>query len=59
MCNGGVGLCGGDWGELRNMITVAVRKSAHLLMELSLCSSSYDTQADVNKNGSDGGKEEQ
>lgn len=41
------------------MITVAVRKSAHLLMELSICSSSYDTQADVNKNGSDGGKEEQ
>ena len=41
------------------MITVAVRKSAHLLPELSICSSSYDTQADVNRNGNDGGEKEQ
>lgn len=39
------------------MMNVAVRRSAHVLTELSICSSSCDTQADVNKHGNDGGKE--
>lgn len=44
MSDGGVGLCGGDWGELRNDYCSCEEKCP-FASELSICSSSYDTQA--------------